>query len=157
MEQNQAYLFYVFLLTGVLIGILFDVFRILRKSFKTSDFATTIQDILFWLLTSILVLYTIFKFNDGEIRSYVFLGIGIGISVYIILFSKIVITVNVKIIKALKRIVVTLLSIMLYPIKFILKYIRKHIFNPMCFVIVNMKKMTIYKINNIKKRGKVKK
>ena len=31
MAQNQAYLFLVFSMTGVTIGILFDFFRILRR------------------------------------------------------------------------------------------------------------------------------
>ena len=37
MAQNQAYLFLVFSLTGVVIGVLFDFFRILRRSIKTSN------------------------------------------------------------------------------------------------------------------------
>ena len=38
MINNQGYLFIIFTIDGVLIGILFDLFRILRKSFKTNDF-----------------------------------------------------------------------------------------------------------------------
>ena len=45
MVQNQAYLFLVFSLTGVVIGILFDFFRILRRTIKTGNIATYIQDI----------------------------------------------------------------------------------------------------------------
>ena len=47
MAQNQAYLFLVFSLTGVVIGVLFDFFRILRRSIKTSNTITYIEDILF--------------------------------------------------------------------------------------------------------------
>ena len=42
MAQEQAYLFLVFSLTGVAIGILFDFFRVLRKTFKTADIITYI-------------------------------------------------------------------------------------------------------------------
>ena len=59
MVENQAYLFLVFTLTGFIIGALFDVFRILRKSFKTSDFITYLEDILFWALTGFLIIYNI--------------------------------------------------------------------------------------------------
>ena len=34
---NQLYTLFVFILSGAVIGILFDLFRILRKSFKTPD------------------------------------------------------------------------------------------------------------------------
>ena len=67
MAQNQAYLFLVFSLTGVIIGILFDFFRILRRTIKTSNFITYLEDILFWILTGFLILYNIWYFNNGEI------------------------------------------------------------------------------------------
>ena len=47
MVENQAYLFLIFIINGIVIGLLFDIFRILRKSFKTSDIITYVQDILF--------------------------------------------------------------------------------------------------------------
>ena len=72
MVVKQTYLFLMFLLNGLIIGIFFDFFRILRKSFNTSDIVTYIEDFLFWLLTGILILYSIFTFNNGEIRIYMF-------------------------------------------------------------------------------------
>ncbi len=51
MITNQAYLFLVFVINGFIIGFIFDFFRILRKSFKTSDFITYLEDICFWILT----------------------------------------------------------------------------------------------------------
>ena len=89
MAQDQAYLFLVFSLTGVAIGILFDFFRILRRSIKTSNIITYIEDVLFWILTGILVLYNIWYFNNGEIRIYMFLGIVIGVLVYMSTLSNI--------------------------------------------------------------------
>ncbi|MDR0979226.1 MAG: spore cortex biosynthesis protein YabQ [Lachnospiraceae bacterium] len=73
MPNNQLYLFFIFVLTGLLIGILFDVFRILRKSFKTPDGITYIEDVLFWIISGILVLFTVLKFNNGEFRNYIFI------------------------------------------------------------------------------------
>ena len=65
MVQNQAYLFLVFSLTGVAIGILFDFFRILRRTIKTVNIVTYIEDVLFWGLTGVLILYNIWYFNNG--------------------------------------------------------------------------------------------
>ena len=70
MITNQAYLFLIFVINGLLIGLLFDFFRILRLSFKTRDFVTYIEDIIFWIITGIIVLYSIFIFNNGEIRFF---------------------------------------------------------------------------------------
>ncbi|MBO5478942.1 MAG: spore cortex biosynthesis protein YabQ [Clostridia bacterium] len=62
--NNQAYTFLVFIINGIIIGFLFDCFRILRKSFKTSDIITYIEDILFWIITGIVTLYFIFFYNN---------------------------------------------------------------------------------------------
>ena len=60
MVINQASLFLIFVINGIIIGLVFDIFRILRKSFKTSDIITTIEDILFWIITGIIILYSIY-------------------------------------------------------------------------------------------------
>lgn len=115
MVENQAYLFLVFSLTGIAIGILFDIFRILRKSFKTPDIITYVEDVLFWILTGILILYNIWYFNNGEIRIYMFFGIIIGVMIYVLTLSNIFVKVITLIINKLKQI----LEIILRPIRYI--------------------------------------
>lgn len=44
---SQGQIFIIFLILGLSIGIIFDIFRAIRKTFKTSDFLTTIEDIIF--------------------------------------------------------------------------------------------------------------
>ncbi len=120
--QSQAYAFLMFILNGILIGLLFDIFRIFRKSFKTPDFITCLEDILFWLISGLILLYTIFKFNNGELRLYIFLGLCLGILIYMLVFSKVFVKVSVYIINIVKRI---FYIIILAPIKFFTKFLRK--------------------------------
>ena len=108
---NQGYLFLIFTIDGFIIGLLFDFFRILRKSFKTPNIVTYIEDILFWLLTGYLLLYSIFTFNNGEIRFFIFLGIGIGIILYMLTLSKYLIQINVFIIKTFKNLTKKIINI----------------------------------------------
>ena len=72
---NQAYLFLIFILNGLIIGVVFDIFRILRKSFKTPNYLTYIEDALFWIISAIIVMYSVFTFNNGQFRGYIFIGI----------------------------------------------------------------------------------
>ena len=118
MAQNQAYLFLVFSLTGVIIGILFDFFRILRRTFKTSNFITYLEDVLFWILTGVLILYNIWYFNNGEVRIYMFLGIILGILIYMLTLSSILI----KIFSMLFRMLINVLEL---PFKTIISVFRK--------------------------------
>ena len=67
MAINQAYLFLIFMLNGAIIGLLFDFFRILRKSFKTNNLITYIEDILFWILSGISIIFSMYKFSRSEL------------------------------------------------------------------------------------------
>lgn len=125
--QNQAYAFIVFILNGFLIGLLFDIFRIFRKSFKTPDFITCLEDFIFWIITGLLLLYSIFKFNNGELRIYIFLGVILGAAIYMLIFSKFFINISVYIINLIKKIFI----ILIIPIKFIIKILNKVIWKPL--------------------------
>ena len=136
MVTNQAYLFFIFIIDGILIGLLFDFFRISRKVFKTNDVMTYIEDILFWILTGGIVLYSIFVFNNGELRLFMFLGIILGAFVYMLFVSSYVIKINVKIINILKKII----GILLIPFKYIFKTLQKIFLKPVTFLFVNIRK-----------------
>lgn len=144
MAINQAYLFLIFTINGIIIGILFDIFRILRKSFKTNDLFTYVEDILFWILTGIILLYSIFTFSNGEIRFYMFLGIFLGCIIYMLLISKYFIEINVKIILSIKKVI----SIILSPIIYIIKIIKKLFFKPIHFMTINIQKIYINRNKN---------
>ena len=134
--SRQIYLFIIFTLNGSFIGMLFDFFRIIRKSFKNTDFITSMQDILFCILTGVLLIYTIFIFNNGEIRLYVIAGISMGILLYMLLLSKHIIRISVKIITFLKKYIIKLLCIIFAPFKMIISIIKKT-----CILIfINIKK-----------------
>lgn len=77
MDNNQIYLFAIYTICGVIIGLWFDIFRILRKSFKTSDIATYIEDIIFGTLTGIFLIAMLFIFNNGQLRFFIFVAIAV--------------------------------------------------------------------------------
>lgn len=136
MASNQAYLFLVFIINGVLIGLLFDFFRIARKVINTNDIATYIEDILFWILAGAIMLYSIFVFNNGELRLFMFFGIILGAFIYMIFLSSYIIKINVKIINIIKKI----LGIIFIPFKAIYQIFHKLFFKPITFLFINIRK-----------------
>ena len=139
MVTNQALLFAIFIINGIIIGLVFDFFRILRKSFKTKDIITYIEDILFWIITGLILLYSIFTFNNGEIRLFMFLGAILGCIFYMLIFSKFIIKINTKIITFLKDTIKKAITLILYPIKVTIKFIKKIFNKPVSFIIINIK------------------
>ena len=129
---HQLLNLFTFTITGIVIGILFDIFRITRRSFNTSDFVTYIEDILFWILTGFILLFTIFTFNNGEIRLYIFVSLLLGLILYILTLSKYFIKINVTILKFIKK-------ILFVPIHLIINFTKKFIILPSFCVFQKLK------------------
>lgn len=154
MVTNQAYLFLIFIINGIIIGVLFDFFRILRKTIKTKDLITYIQDILFWILTGFIILYSTFTFNNGEIRIFMFIAILIGVIFYMTLISSYIIKINVTIINFLKKIIQGIVNVLITPFKWIYRFIKRILYKPLNFI-----KNAIVKLKsrlNLKKESFVK-
>ncbi len=139
MIYTQLQLFFIFLINGLLIGLLFDFFRILRKAIKTADFITYIEDALFWILTGLIILYSIFTYNNGEIRLFMFFAIILGILIYLIFISKIILNISLSIINVIKKIFNIVFNIIKIPLKFFMKLLKKIFFNPISFIIINIR------------------
>lgn len=154
--MNQIYCFFIFIVVGIIISVLFDIFRILRKVFKTPDIVTYIEDIIFGVMAGVIIIYSIFKFNNGEIRSYLFIGIFIGILSYLFTISKVFIKCGDKILTFLKKILLFPIKKALLFSKIILKFIKKNIFRPFSKFISNTKniipKFSIKKYKNRRKK-----
>ena len=156
MVTNQAYLFLIFTINGIIIGLLFDFFRISRKVFNTKDVVTYIEDVLFWILSGAIVLYSIFVFNNGELRLYMFLGIVLGAFIYLLYISSYIIKINVKVIHLLKKI----FGFVILPFNYIYKLLHKIFLKPVTFLFINIRKSStnfatkMYKNKKKKKKAK---
>ena len=136
--HNDVYAFIIFILNGFLIGLFFDFFRILRKGFKTPDFITYFEDFIFWIITGFILLYSIFKFNNGELRLYIFLGIFIGITIYMLVFSKLLISISVCLINIIKK---TIIILIVKPIILTIRFIKKILYKPIILIYNILKKI----------------
>ena len=99
----MIYTLTAFIIIGFLIGLIFDILRISRKIFKTNNVVTYIEDVLFWILTGLLVIYGLITFSYGEIRLYTILTIITGTTIYFLCISKYFVLINVKIFSNIKN------------------------------------------------------
>ena len=150
---EQLVNFFYFIITGVFLSVIFDIFRILRKTIKTSDIVTNIEDILFGIITGIIILTSIFWFNNGQLRLYIFIGIIMGIALYMIFISKYFIKINVSIINYIKKIIILATK----PFIFLFKFIKRLFFKPISFIFINIKLLSKKIFINFKKTTKINK
>ena len=54
MTFEQIRIFSIFFVLGILVSILFEIFRVLRKNIKTSYLATSIEDVVYILISGYL-------------------------------------------------------------------------------------------------------
>ena len=138
--MNQLYSFFIYIISGIIIGLFFDIFRILRRSFKTKDLITYIEDITFWIVTGIFLLFILFTFSNGQIRIYNIFGLFLGGVFYMLSISKYFIKINVIIVSFIKNIIYKVFKFITYPLKFIYR-ITSRIFKPFTFFVININKI----------------
>ena len=69
-----------FCILGIIISCIFDVFRALRKmKKKNSIYVVMIQDIIFFVITTIITVIYMIKMLEDNIRFYMFLAMFLGI------------------------------------------------------------------------------
>ena len=132
--NNDLGLFVMYIAGGIIICLIFDMFRALRRSMKTSDIVTYIEDTIFWIIVGAFLIYLTFIVNSGNIRLYTWIGLILGGILYYFTVSKYFIKISIKLFTVLKK----LLSTIIIPVKSILKLNKKII----CFICINLQNMT---------------
>lgn len=67
---------------GIVAGLIFDLYRVMRYFWQPSYWVTQLTDLLFWLMLLITTFALLLLSNYGEVRSYVFLAFSLGWGVY---------------------------------------------------------------------------
>lgn len=119
--SSQAYAFLCTAAGGMAIALLYDTFRIFRKTIKTGILAAYIQDLLYWLIVAVIMFMTIYYSNDGELRAYLFLGTFLGVLLYALMFSRIVMRSSMLIIRMAVKLFKFIFLVISYPIRLILR------------------------------------
>ncbi len=118
--MNQVRLIIFGLLSGLITGILFDLYRLIRGFENPNKVLTIIQDILFWILTSIVVFVFLMYTNDGYINFYVYLCLITGAYLYLKLVSAVFIKVQYRLLKFQGKSFRVVWNLVLYPVDLLL-------------------------------------
>lgn len=78
----QLYAVIVMFLTGVALGVVFDIYRGLRSALSPGPVATGVGDLLFWAIGTMILVAALLFGTWGEVRLFVPVGIASGLFVY---------------------------------------------------------------------------
>ena len=117
-------------LIGILIGMIYDVFRILRaatpdiiKGTRAETVIVFFEDILFWLIASVVFIIFIYYANKGHTRLIMIADAALGFLAYYFTLGRLVMLCSGYIIKA---------------VRYFLKLLRKIFINPLIFVLTGV-------------------
>jgi spore cortex biosynthesis protein YabQ len=72
---------------GSLFGAMFDTYQRFLKRPKRKQWIVFFNDLLFWMIQAVIIFYTLFQVNNGELRFYIFLALLCGFAAYQSLFK----------------------------------------------------------------------
>ena len=69
-------------LLGVILGIIYDIFRILRMIINSKSITMFVQDVIYFVISGIITFVFVLEFNSGESRFYILAGEAVGWILY---------------------------------------------------------------------------
>jgi spore cortex biosynthesis protein YabQ len=149
--SDQARMFLAAAGIGAVIGFIYDVFRILRKTAPHARFIVQLEDLLFWVGVTLLMFYFLLVITDGEMRWYTIAGAVLGAVLYLAALSRFVLLVSVAVIEFIKRVVKTVIAIILWPFVKIYKLLKRPVLRLLRFLRKNLRAAAAYGRMKLKK------
>jgi spore cortex biosynthesis protein YabQ len=117
------------IMCGLAMGTVFDVYRVASHRFQVARWLLPALDVVYWAAATLGVFSILLESNQGEVRMYVFLGLGIGVTGYFGLFSGWVVKLSgslINILKSLFRFIGKLVNtLLLIPFLWIVRLLAK--------------------------------
>ena len=106
------------LLAGILTGLMFDLYRIIRGS-KVPKVIIVVEDILFWVLSAMVIFIFLLYTNYAFLGAYVYVFMLISLGLYMKFVSNKCIRFELKVVNGVGKMLRVIFKNIIYPFKFI--------------------------------------
>lgn len=120
-----VYYFLWSLLSGFILAFVYDFFRSKRRIVKTSVIGVNLEDIIFFMVSSVLFFWIAYAKNNGIIRLQGFIGFFAGFWIYRMLFRDIMVRIMIFFTEIIVKFVVLILRVFLFPIRVAYGFLAK--------------------------------
>ncbi len=124
--NQELVLFFHSVWMGAVLLLLYDCLRIFRQILLHSSLFIALEDLCYWIFSAIYIFGEIFQENRGMIRSFVFIGILLGMLCYHQSISPVFVSFFVKILGIPVKYISFEIKRLLFFIKRCSIYIRRH-------------------------------
>lgn len=115
------------IISGIITGVLFDIYRVIRGINNINKFVNAVSDILFWIFCSIVIFIFLLKTQYGFVGFYPILCIMLGLYLYQVFFSKKFLKLIYKITLSFSRALRVLINCTIYPFQLLFNGLHKNI------------------------------
>lgn len=98
--NTELTVFFASVMCGAVCALIFDMFRAVRRVFGGGAKAVAAQDILLWIILAAVSFFVVYKYNDGQLRLFVFIAILSGAALYLVTLSDFFLCVFAAFLKA---------------------------------------------------------
>ena len=112
------------LVTGVILGLVYDILRIVRRIVKHGVIMIAVEDAVFWMIAGVAAFCVIFAENDGNVRWFAIAGLAAGMTAYFATISRLIVKYISWILIKLKEIICKIVVFLCKPLKKIAKKIK---------------------------------
>lgn len=123
--STQIRFIIVSIMAGMVTGVLFDFYRLIRGFKDLNKIVIFIEDTLFWVFAAIIVFIFLMYTNYAYMEMYVYVLLGIGVCLYLKFFSDLLIALHNRLFKVLGRAFRIFIYIIIYPFQYFIYSIKR--------------------------------
>ena len=112
------------IMLGAFCGIIYDIIRIFRRIIKKKIAVTDVEDIIYWLVVSVLMFMLMYRENGGMVRGYAIISMAAGMILY-----------EISIGKFFVKYVSKLLKYILNRIRKVMEFVLKKVLKPFTIIV----------------------
>jgi spore cortex biosynthesis protein YabQ len=148
--QFQSYVFSYSVYGGILIGILYDIYRAIKGRKKSERLITSLWDILFLFSVFFVVIWAVFSSSYGDIRAYVIIGFLVGFYLYEKLLGRIAVGLFHFLFRSITSFFKKTNSVLVFPIKLLGSFLYR-CYNSLVYIL-GRKKIRLRKVRRLPKQ-----
>lgn len=88
--SRELIAFFGMMLCGTACGMLYDIFRSIHSELKNHDIIVMITDIMYWSAVTGAIMWSLWYFNTGELRTYEIVGLILGAVLYFLTLGRLI-------------------------------------------------------------------
>lgn len=147
LPYSQEYMLAVSLMGGMLLGFIWDIYRLIRHYIKLGHAGTAIGDVVYWIISIYIGVQIIFDLSYGNVRFFILMGFMFGALLYFYGISRYILKALIFVLDTIIKFVKKVINILIGPIKFIAFQILKSL-----KIILNPLKIKYEKTKNTAKK-----